>query len=112
MSDFEFLQNKQNGKWVISAPRRSHRTNVEKAAGVCPFCPGLESNEEELYRVGGEVGDENWDIRVLANKFPFAPDHEVIIHSTDHHKSFDELPFSQVELILQTYRKRFIAHKK
>ena len=32
--------------------------------------------------------------------------HEVVIHSPDHHKNFDELPFSQVELILKTYRAR------
>lgn len=122
MGDYIFLQNKINGKWVISAPSRSHRTNVEKGAAVCPFCPsfakasagkaGREGEEEELYRVGGDAGDANWKIRVITNKYPFAPHHEVIIHSTDHHKNFDELPVSQVELILQTYRQRFIAHKK
>ena len=108
MNDYTFLQNKINGKWVISAPRRSHRTNVEKKAGVCPFCPGKEIEEEELYRVG-EGGE--WKVRVVSNKFPFAPNHEVIIHSPDHHKNFDELPLSAVELILKTYRERFNFHK-
>lgn len=50
---------------------------------------------------------DDWHIRVVLNKFPFASIHEIIIHSPDHHKNFEELPFSQVELILQTYRERF-----
>ncbi len=140
MADFKFLQNKINGKWVVSAPRRSHRTNVEKAVDICPFCPGNEIAEEELYRIqntqnpqkagGSDVQivrpsdtsgepsvqsfpkDSNWLVRVVANKFPFAPNHEVVIHSPDHHKSFDELPLSAVELILQTYKQRFNTHKK
>jgi UDPglucose--hexose-1-phosphate uridylyltransferase len=113
VADFEFLQNKVNGKWVISAPHRSHRTNASgKTTPICPFCPGREADEDELYRTGGRVGDDQWQIRVISNKFPFAPNHEVIIHSPDHHKSLDELPMSQVELILQTYRQRFDTHKK
>jgi len=41
----------------------------------------------------------------------FAPIHEVIIHSPDHHKSFDELPLFQSELVFKTYRQRFQAHQ-
>ena len=108
MADFAFLKNPTTGKLVISAPRRSKRTNAEgkKATSVCPFCIGREADEEELYRIGGSPADANWKIRVIKNKFPFTPHHEVIIHSPDHHKNFDELPFSQVELILKTYRVR------
>ncbi len=109
MVDFDFIQNKLNGKWVISAPRRASRTNVENEEAICPFCPGSEVKDEELYQIG-EGSD--WKIRVIKNKFPFAPNHEVIIHSPDHHKNWDELPFLQVELIISTYRKRFITHKK
>jgi len=107
--DFQFLQNKLTGKWVVSAPRRSKRTNAgKKIEPICPFCPGQEVKEEELYRVGGT----DWKIRVITNKFPFAPNHEVIIHSPDHHKNFDELPLSQVELIFKTYRERFNFHAR
>ncbi len=140
MSDFEFLKNPASGRWVISAPRRAKRTNVEKAAPVCPFCPGQEIEEEELYRIQNtqntqktsdsdnlNIGqsdtsvnlsfpsfpeDNDWLIRVVKNKFPFAPHHEVIIHSPDHHKNFDELPLFQVELILQTYRQRYNHNKE
>jgi UDPglucose--hexose-1-phosphate uridylyltransferase len=54
----------------------------------------------------------SWLVRVFANKYPFAPVHEVIVHSPDHHKSFGELPIEQIERILQTYRSRYITHKE
>lgn len=112
MADFEFLQNPLSKKWVILAPRRAKRPDVAKGAEpVCPFCLGREGEEKETYRVGGKAGDANWQIRVLPNKFPFAPIHEIIIHSPDHHKNFGELPLAQVELIFKTYRERFNTHK-
>lgn len=111
MADFEFLQNPLSRKWVILAPRRAKRPDVAKGfEPVCPFCLGREEEEKELYRVGGKAGDTNWQIRVIPNKFPFAPIHEIIIHSSDHHKNFGELSLPQTELILQTYRQRFNTH--
>jgi len=112
MADFQFLQNKITGKWVILAPRRSKRTNIGEKSDICPFCPGREKEDGEIYRHGGQTGDSQWQIRVIPNKFPFTPNHEVIIHSPDHHKNFDELPFEQVELIFRTYKHRFNALKK
>ncbi len=112
MAEFQFLQNPLIKKWVILAPRRAKRPDVAKGfEPVCPFCLGREKDEPEVYRVGGIVGDSNWQVRVLPNKFPFAPIHEVIIHSPDHHKNFDELPLDQVKLIFQTYRQRYLAHQ-
>lgn len=112
MPDFSFVQNPLTKKWIISAPRRAKRPDEAKGTEpVCPFCVGREKNEEEVYRVGGKPGDPNWKIRVIPNKFPFAPIHEVIIHSPDHHKSFDELPLSASELVLKTFRQRFETHK-
>ncbi len=110
MGDFQFLQNPLSKKWVILSPRRAKRPDIASGIEpVCPFCPGKENAEKAVYEVkGGEAG---WRIRVLHNKFPFAPIHEVIIHSPDHHKSFDELPQSQIELIIQTYQQRYNAHK-
>jgi len=110
--DFKFIQNPLTKNWVISAPRRAKRPDEAKGVEpVCPFCVGREANEEEVYRVGGKPGDSDWQVRVLPNKFPFVPIHEVIIHSPDHHKSFDELPLSQSELILRTFRQRFLTHQ-
>ena len=51
------------------------------------------------------------EVRVVANKFPFAPIHEIIIHSNDHHKNFDELSLVQTEDIFKVYRQRFRVHK-
>lgn len=113
MAEFKFLQNPITKKWVIFAPRRAKRPDVAKGAEpICPFCLGREKDEKELYRVGGEQYDSKWLVRVVPNKFPFASIHEVIIHSPDHHKNFDDLPLYQVELIIKTYRNRFITHQK
>ncbi|MEK7534593.1 MAG: hypothetical protein AAB600_04615 [Patescibacteria group bacterium] len=112
MQDFKLLQNPISKKWIILAPRRANRPDVAKGAEpICPFCLGKERSEKEVYRVGGKAGDSNWQIRVIPNKFPFAPIHEIIIHSGDHHKNFGELPLNQVELIFKTYRQRYNIHQ-
>lgn len=112
MADFKFLQNPVTKKWVILDPRRSKRPNVgQTAVPVCPFCIGCEDVDQELYRIGGEKGDCNWHIRVVKNKFPFAAIHEIIIHSPDHHKNFEELPIPHIELILQIYRARYLENR-
>lgn len=110
--DFKFIENPVTKKWVISAPRRAKRPDEAKGTEpICPFCIGREANEEETYRIGGKPGDSNWQVRVLPNKFPFAPIHEVIIHSPDHHKSFDELPLSSSELVFKVFRQRFQTYQ-
>lgn len=111
MSDFTFLKNSKSKKWVISAPRRAKRPDEANGTEpVCPFCPGKESNEKELYRIGGRDHDKHWDVRVIPNKFPFAPIHELIINSPDHHKGFDALKLEQIEMIIKIYRHRFNEH--
>lgn len=113
MPDFRFVYNSGAKKYVILDPNRAKRPNIgHKTEKVCPFCVGIEKTETELYRVGGDAYDINWQTRVIENKFPFAPIHEIIIHSPDHHKNFEELPLAQVELIIKTYRDRFIANEK
>jgi len=110
--EFKFLENQVSKNWLVSAPRRAKRPDIAKGTEpVCPFCVGKEGDEKEVFRIGGKEGDSNWLVRVVPNKFPFAPIHEIVIHSPDHHKNFDELPVSQSELILQTYRQRFKTHK-
>lgn len=111
--DFKFVENPFSGKWIISAPRRAKRPDIAKGEEpACPFCPGRELLDKEVYRVGGKADDQNWQVRVVNNKYPFAPIHEVIVHSPDHHKSFDELPLSQSELVFKTYRQRFQTHQE
>lgn len=112
MQEFQFFQNSSSKKWVIFAPRRARRPDVARGSEpVCPFCLGREKDEPEVYRIGGTPGDARWQVRVVPNKFPFAPIHEVVIHSPDHHKNFDELPLDNVELIVKAYKNRFTTHQ-
>lgn len=126
MGDFQFLYNKIADLWTVLAPRRAKRPHESREQiPVCPFCVGKEYLERELYRItaGGIEGvtassptsleqqDQNWLVRVLPNKFPFAPIHELIIHSPDHHKNFGELPIDQASLIFQAYRARYNEHR-
>ena len=109
--DFKFIENEVSGKWMISSPRRAKRSDEKNGnISVCPFCIGNEEKEKESYRIGGYNDDINWKVRVIPNKFPFAPIHEIVIHSPDHHKNFDELPLEQNLLILKTYKQRFETH--
>lgn len=112
MAEFQFLQNAISKKWIILSPKRATRPDVAHGAEpVCPFCLGREKDEPEVFRIGGTPGEADWQVRVIPNKFPFAPIHEVVIHSPDHHKNFSELPLSQIELIVQAYRQRFQTHR-
>lgn len=113
MPDYRFLKDLTTNKWVILDPKRSKRPNVAKGVVPhCPFCVGTEGADPDVYRIGGNPGDSNWQVRVIKNKFPFAPVHEIIVHSPDHHKNIDELPLDQVERIISTYQERFNTHKK
>src|SRR3990167_10939447 len=100
MADFSFLKDSR-GKWIISAPKRAKRP--DQAKGVEPQCPFEPGMEESIFSLN--------QVRVVANKFPFAPIHEIIIHSDDHHKNFDELSQEQVEDVFKVYRQRFQTHK-
>ncbi len=113
-NDFKFVNIPQFDSWIVSAPKRATRPdNHDPRAHFCPFDPGSEkSAEEEVYRIGGETGDPNWLVRVVKNKFPFAPIHEVVIHSPQHVPNISELSLDQVRLIIETYVNRFNTHLK
>jgi UDPglucose--hexose-1-phosphate uridylyltransferase len=78
---------------------------------LCPFCPGNETRGfRELYRVGTK-GKNGWQVRVIPNKFPFAPIHEIVIHSPSHESNFFDFSKTQTEKILRVYRERFRLHE-
>lgn len=109
--DFKFIQNGVSKKWIISAPRRARRPDTANGdVPLCPFCPESIVNEKSVYEINSKNPKVGWLIKVINNKFPFAPIHEIIIHSPNHHKSFDELSLDQSELIFKTYRERFKTH--
>lgn len=101
MGDFRFVQDEVDGKWVISAPKRANRP--DQAGGVEPPCPFEPGSEPEIFAIG--------QARVVSNKFPFAPIHEIIIHSDDHHKNFDEMALSASEDVFEVFRARFREHE-
>lgn len=108
MSEFSFIKNPLTKKWVISAPRRAKRPDVAKGTEPqCPFCPGKGKNETEFYRVGGEKGDSKWEVRVIPNKFPFAPIHELVINTPEHESTFATFSTEHIERLLQVYRHRY-----
>lgn len=110
--DYKFIEDSKFKSWIISAPKRSKRPSILKGTQLtCPFCVGQEELNTEVYRISGKIGISDWKVRVIKNKFPFAPIHEIVIHSPDHHKSFDELPLDQSNLILQAYRQRYQEYK-
>ena len=119
--DFQFLQNPLTKKWIVSAPRRAKRPDVgEGDKPVCPFCIIKDGQETEVYRVSApnpEIAkklfdvESDWLVRVINNKFPFAPIHEIVIHSPSHNHNFDELTLHQIELIIKIYRQRFRVHQ-
>lgn len=113
MTDFKFAHIPSLENWIILAPRRAKRPDIhEKKGKLCPFDPGNEKREPEVYRIGGEPGDANWSVRVIKNKYPFAPIHEVIIHTPDHLQSLSDLSVEQVKLVIESFVHRFNIHLK
>lgn len=134
MADFSFLQDPISHKWISLSPRRVKRPNASEVAEketvkVCPFCPGREEEEPSVFVILNsfqdpkQAGDEmpkqvrhdnegDWQVRVITNKFPFAPHHEVIIHTPEHEKRLGDLPVKHLEYIFQTFRQRYNTHKE
>lgn len=106
MNDFKFVKDSV-GHWVISAPKRNKRPNQD--AGVEPPCP--------FEFIDGKIGDDfpiyslN-EVHVINNLYPFAPIHEIVIHSNDHRKNFGDLDYEKAEDIFKVFQLRHIKHKK
>lgn len=113
----KFVSDLKGHRWIIVAPSRVSRPHDNLPSPprptdvTCPFEPGNEALNKELFRIGGEPGDANWQIRVIENKYPLTQYHEVVIHSPDHEKDIDEFSPEQVEMILKTYRARYNYHR-
>jgi UDPglucose--hexose-1-phosphate uridylyltransferase len=104
----KYFSNSNKTRWLVSNPDRLNRTGMDGKPFRCPFCPGNEGDTPpEVHRFGVGVADgPGWQVRVVPNKFNITDIHEVIIHSPDHEKSINELPLSQVELIIKAYKER------
>lgn len=114
MKKFEFRENQLTHEWVVIAPQRAKRPDVAKGPEPeCPFCHGAESKTpKEVLRVGGgKPNKPGWQVRVVPNKYPFAPTHEIIIHSPIHDGNFFNYPLEHAAKIIRVYRARYIEHR-
>jgi UDPglucose--hexose-1-phosphate uridylyltransferase len=132
----ELRRDRTTGAWVIIAPERGQRPwkllRPGRAAGPlpafdpsCPFCPG---NEKLLPSIIDEIRcieAPGWRTRVVPNKYPaLQPDaapppegavmsglgyHEVIIETGRHDADLTTLFDPELDAILWTYRKRYVA---
>ncbi len=110
MSEFKYIPIPNFPLWIVSAPKRSHRPHITSGRS-CVFCPGRENEEPDVYRIPEDSKEENWQVRVIPNKFPFAPIHEVVILTPDHIKHWSDMSISQVRLGIEAYVNRYNAHK-
>lgn len=105
-------------------PKKSLITKDTK----CPFCPGNEHISESIVLEIPNKQHDGWQTRILSNKFPaLTPNentrrwtdgiylampgygqHEVIIESPNHHEDLATMPIESVEMVIETYHKRYI----
>lgn len=112
MSDFKYIPFPNFQSWVVSAPKRSHRPHIASGR-ACVFCPGHEKVEPDVFRIPeGNPEEEGWSVRVIPNKYPFAPIHEVVILTPEHVKHWSQMPAGQVRLGVEAYVNRYNAHKE
>lgn len=115
----KFRQNPISKDWTIISTERKKRPvdvgpkSASSAVERCPFCVGNEDMApDEAYRLPvGTTDNDQWQVRVIPNKYPITDFHEVIIHSPGHEKDIDELSLEQVEFILRTYVDRYNFYK-
>lgn len=87
-------------KWVIVGKHRLDRAKNGTKNGLDQFGHGNEYlTPPEIDRFGTT---DDWQVRVVPNKFPIVPVHEIIIYDTE----------TSLELIFQMYKRRFLAHQK
>jgi UDPglucose--hexose-1-phosphate uridylyltransferase len=108
-NNFHFLKIPNLGKWVISAPKRAKRPRLK--GRKCVFCPGDEQIEKDCYRIGGEDHDKNWKVRVIKNKYPFTPIHDIVVLTPEHINHFSDISVEQTRFGIEAYVNRYNAYK-
>ena len=105
-------------RWVLVAPERAKRGVTppppdEPDPAPCDFCEGREANTPPesfaIRRHGSEPNTPDWRVRVVPNLYPATPFHEVVVHSRDHFKGFEQLEHGMRRAVLLTYRERVRA---
>ena len=116
------------------------RDRIQNKGGFCPFCYGNESKTppEVLAYRPGQNGNQalrdtpGWSVRVVPNKFPALGiegnlnrqadgmfdkmnglgAHEVIIETSDHNATLEQLPEKRIEDVLWAFRDRILDLKQ
>ncbi|MDY7013094.1 MAG: galactose-1-phosphate uridylyltransferase [Cyanobacteriota bacterium] len=107
---------------------RSQPEVVHPKDPQCPFCRSDEQWEEPIILEMPNSNRTGWQTRVVPNKFPaLVPheqperktdgiylampgygQHEVVIESPEHHLDLATMPLEAVEILMETYHKRYI----
>jgi UDPglucose--hexose-1-phosphate uridylyltransferase len=134
-------------EWVIIAPERADRephrglarsTKLDPQPGEstehvsCPFCPGREELEPEIWAwraPGGLPNSPQWDVRVVPNKYPALEmkgpasrhdyaiydcmsgvgAHEIVIETPLHDVGLAELSTDHLAHVVEAYQARYRA---
>ena len=90
------------------------RTTRVADAAECPFCEGHESltppEVAAIGRAGGRADGPGWTVRVVPNKYPAFPGHEVVIHGPSHVLSLADLPDAVLDAVPAAWNDRRRAH--
>jgi UDPglucose--hexose-1-phosphate uridylyltransferase len=97
-----------------SRPGASGRTTRVGDAEHCPFCEGHEAmTPPETAAFGRPAGappdSPGWIVRVVPNKYPALPGHEVVVHGPRHVTSLGDLPPAVTETVMEAWRSRRAA---
>jgi len=117
----DLRRNPLSGEAVLIVPGRAGRpgavgrtTRVADAA-TCPFCEGHESltppEVEAIGRASGPPDSPGWAVRVVPNKYPAFPGHEVVVHGPAHVLSVADVDPRVWELVLEAWAHRRAAHE-
>jgi UDPglucose--hexose-1-phosphate uridylyltransferase len=95
-------------------PGATGRTTRVGDAATCPFCGGHEQmTPPEVAALGRREGPPDspgWLVRVVPNKYPAFPGHEVVVHGPEHVISLGDLAPGLLETVVSAWRQRREAH--
>lgn len=104
------------------------KPSLPQREGKCPFCPGNEHMSDAIVLEMPNKEHTCWQTRIVPNKFPaLTPNekknrrsegiylwmprygiHEVVVESPDHDLDIVTMPTEAVDIIIETYHKRYI----
>jgi UDPglucose--hexose-1-phosphate uridylyltransferase len=119
--DLDLRRSPLSGETVLIVPGRAGRpgaigrtTRVADAA-TCPFCEGHEPltppEVDALGRRSGAPDTPGWTVRVVPNKYPAFPGHEVVVHGPAHVLSVAAVEPRVWETVLEAWARRRAVHE-